>query len=200
LSLFLPTIIKGLGYSAAIAQLLTIPVYAAATITCIAVGYFADKTGKRSLFTIVCYLIILIGYIIVVAPPRFIPGLIYAGCFIAACGMYPGELFLVLFTISLDHADDSCLSDSGSPRPGVEQLGPRCEASRWNSDPDWRWLDGWRGRIELLSKHRLAQVPIGALACPDIYSFGIADYCVVLRYMQKVERETGCNWSERAWL
>ncbi|KAL2850363.1 major facilitator superfamily domain-containing protein [Aspergillus pseudodeflectus] len=89
LSLFLPTIIKGLGYSAAIAQLLTIPVYAAATITCIAVGYFADKTGKRSLFTIVCYLIILIGYIIVVAPPRFIPGLIYAGCFIAACGMYP---------------------------------------------------------------------------------------------------------------
>ncbi|KAL3456274.1 major facilitator superfamily domain-containing protein [Aspergillus heterothallicus] len=89
LSLFLPTIIKGLGYSAAIAQLLTIPVYAAATISCIAVGYYADKTGKRSLFTIACYLIILVGYIIVVAPLRFIPGLIYAGCFIAACGMYP---------------------------------------------------------------------------------------------------------------
>ncbi|KAL2829623.1 major facilitator superfamily domain-containing protein [Aspergillus pseudoustus] len=89
LSLFLPTIIKGLGYSAAIAQLLTIPIYAAATMSCIAVGYFADKTAKRSLFTIACYLIILIGYIIVVAPPRFIPGLIYAGCFIAACGMYP---------------------------------------------------------------------------------------------------------------
>ncbi|KAL2801828.1 major facilitator superfamily domain-containing protein [Aspergillus granulosus] len=74
LSLFLPTIIKGLGYSSAIAQLLTTPIYAAATMTCIAVGYFADKTAKRSLFTIICYLIILIGYIIVVAPPKSIPG------------------------------------------------------------------------------------------------------------------------------
>ncbi|KAL4860981.1 hypothetical protein BDV12DRAFT_82864 [Aspergillus spectabilis] len=89
LSLFLPTIIVGLGYSSAIAQLLTIPIYAAATITCIAVGYYADKTAQRSLFTIACYITILIGYIIAVAPPRFIPGLVYAGCFIAACGMYP---------------------------------------------------------------------------------------------------------------
>ncbi|KAL4877360.1 major facilitator superfamily domain-containing protein [Aspergillus karnatakaensis] len=89
LSLFLPTIIRGLGYSAALAQLLTIPIYAAATICCIAVGYYADKTAQRSFFTIACYITILIGYIIAVAPPRFIPGLIYAGCFIAACGMYP---------------------------------------------------------------------------------------------------------------
>ncbi|KAJ5090778.1 hypothetical protein N7532_009462 [Penicillium argentinense] len=89
LSLFLPAIIKGLGYSAAIAQLLTIPVYAAATISCIFVGYFADKTGQRSLFTVGCYGAIVVGYIIAVAPPSFMPGLTYAGCFIAACGIYP---------------------------------------------------------------------------------------------------------------
>ncbi|KAL4899189.1 hypothetical protein BDW74DRAFT_183932 [Aspergillus multicolor] len=89
LSLFLPTIIKGLGYSAAIAQLLTIPIYAAATISCISVGYFADKTKQRSFFTMACYIIALVGFIIVVAPPSFIPGLTYAGCFIAACGLYP---------------------------------------------------------------------------------------------------------------
>ena len=29
------------------------------------------------------------GFLIAVAPARFIPGLTYAGCFIAACGMYP---------------------------------------------------------------------------------------------------------------
>ncbi|KAL4779889.1 major facilitator superfamily domain-containing protein [Aspergillus varians] len=89
LSFFLPTIIKGLGYSSAIAQLLTIPVYAAATICCIAVGYFADKTGQRTLFTVACSIAVLVGYVIAVAPSKFIPGLIYAGCFIAACGMYP---------------------------------------------------------------------------------------------------------------
>ncbi|KAL4790461.1 major facilitator superfamily domain-containing protein [Aspergillus venezuelensis] len=89
LSLFLPTIIKGLGYSSAIAQLLTIPVYAAATITCVGVGYLSDKTGQRSLFALGCYAAVFVGFIIAVAPAKFMPGLIYAGCFIAACGMYP---------------------------------------------------------------------------------------------------------------
>ncbi|KAJ6114822.1 hypothetical protein N7486_000600 [Penicillium sp. IBT 16267x] len=89
LSLFLPTIISGLGYSAAIAQLLTIPIYAAATISCILVGYCADKTGQRSYFTFACYAAIVIGYLIAVVPPTFLPGLTYAGCFIAACGIYP---------------------------------------------------------------------------------------------------------------
>lgn len=91
LSLFLPAIIKNLGYSAAIAQLLTIPVYAAATISCVLVGYFSDKTGQRSFFALACYLAVVVGYIIAVAPPPFLPGLTYAGCFIAACGIYPGE-------------------------------------------------------------------------------------------------------------
>ncbi|OQE69716.1 hypothetical protein PENNAL_c0129G06796 [Penicillium nalgiovense] len=89
LSLFLPTIIKGLGYSSAIAQLLTIPVYAAASIACIAVGYFSDRMGQRSLFTLVCYGAVFVGFLIAVAPSRFIPGLTYAGCFIAASGSYP---------------------------------------------------------------------------------------------------------------
>ncbi|KAJ5991465.1 hypothetical protein N7522_011672 [Penicillium canescens] len=89
LSLFLPTIIKGLGYSAALAQLLTIPVYAAATVSCILVGYYSDRTGQRSFFTFACYTAVFVGFLIAVAPARFIPGLTYAGCFIAACGMYP---------------------------------------------------------------------------------------------------------------
>ncbi|KAJ5162176.1 hypothetical protein N7492_007568 [Penicillium capsulatum] len=89
LSLFLPAIIKGLGYSSAIAQLLTIPIYAAATISCIVVGYYSDKTGQRSFFTLGCYVAVFVGYIIAVAPAKFLPGLTYAGCFIAACGIYP---------------------------------------------------------------------------------------------------------------
>ncbi|VUC34856.1 unnamed protein product [Clonostachys rosea] len=89
LSLFLPTIINGLGYTAQIAQLLTIPVYAAATIFTLLVGYYADKTGKRSIFAMGCYIAVFVGFLIAVAPSGFIPGLSYAGCFIAACGMYP---------------------------------------------------------------------------------------------------------------
>lgn len=91
MSLFLPAIIKGLGYSSAIAQLLTIPVYAAATISCVLVGYYSDKTGQRSFFTLGCYVAVFVGYLIAVAPVKFLPGLTYAGCFIAACGIYPGN-------------------------------------------------------------------------------------------------------------
>jgi hypothetical protein len=36
----------------------------------------------------------MVGYLIAVAPAKFIPGLTYAGCFIAACGIYPGEQLL----------------------------------------------------------------------------------------------------------
>ncbi|KAF4967994.1 hypothetical protein FSARC_4555 [Fusarium sarcochroum] len=89
LSLFLPQIINGLGYTAQIAQLLTIPVYAAATITTVVMGYFADKTGGRSIYILVCYVVVFIGFLMAVAPSAFIPGLTYAGCFIAACGIYP---------------------------------------------------------------------------------------------------------------
>ena len=91
LSLFLPQIINGLGYTAQIAQLLTIPVYAAATITTVVMGYFADKTGGRSIYILVCYVVVFIGFLMAVAPSAFIPGLTYAGCFIAACGIYPSE-------------------------------------------------------------------------------------------------------------
>ncbi|GES66619.1 MFS general substrate transporter [Aspergillus terreus] len=88
-SLFLPTIIKGLGYTSAIAQLLTIPVYATASISCIVVGYFSDRLAQRSLFTLASYTAVFIGFLIAVCPTSFIPGLTYAGCFIAASGIYP---------------------------------------------------------------------------------------------------------------
>lgn len=91
LSLFLPTIIKGLGYSSALAQLMTIPVYALASMTCIIVGYFSDRWGQRSLFTLICYVFVFVGFLIAVAPKKFIPGLTYAGTFIAAAGIYPGK-------------------------------------------------------------------------------------------------------------
>jgi MFS family permease len=159
LSLFLPTIIKGLGYSAANAQLLTIPVYFAATISCLLVGYFADLTGQRGLFTAGCYITIFAGYIIAVAPPRFIPGLTYASCFIAACGIYPGKLgpttehsnifcfWYVLFLLTLQ----TCTSSyTRPPCFVVEQFRTDIKTSRRHGNSDGIWNYGWRGRFKLL--------------------------------------------------
>src|SRR4051812_40772309 len=51
-SLFLPTIIKELGYSSTRAQLLSVPPYAAACLLTIFIGWLADRTKQRGLCNI----------------------------------------------------------------------------------------------------------------------------------------------------
>lgn len=55
------------------------------------VGYFSDRLAQRSLFSLGCYVAVFVGFLIAVAPADFIPGLTYAGTFIAASGIYPGK-------------------------------------------------------------------------------------------------------------
>lgn len=49
-SIFLPTIIKGLGYTNEIAQLLSAPPYILACLCTLFVGYWSDKKGHRGFF------------------------------------------------------------------------------------------------------------------------------------------------------
>jgi cyanate permease len=53
-SLFLPTIIKGLGYENEKAQLMTVPPYVVACAFCITAGWLADKHGQRGIYMISC--------------------------------------------------------------------------------------------------------------------------------------------------
>ncbi|RFU25196.1 hypothetical protein B7463_g11143, partial [Scytalidium lignicola] len=89
LSLFLPTIISELGYTAAQAQLLTVPPYAVATVFTIVVAVFAEKTKKRSPFLLASTSFAIIGYIILLAAPSHKPGVSYLGTIFAAGGIYP---------------------------------------------------------------------------------------------------------------
>ncbi|KAK9245351.1 major facilitator superfamily domain-containing protein [Lipomyces tetrasporus] len=90
ISLFLPTIILNLGYTSAKANLLTVPIYIAACILALIVAYFSDKFQKRAIFVLVSCCIMIVGFIIAAAAPVSMPGLSYAGVFIAASGVYPG--------------------------------------------------------------------------------------------------------------
>lgn len=95
ISLFLPTIIKGLGYHAATAQLLTIPIYITAALLAILVSWLSDRATKRGasrwpyVFFPMCA--ILVGFLIAISGSAAgdIPGVVYAGVFIATCGIYP---------------------------------------------------------------------------------------------------------------
>ncbi|KAL4934577.1 allantoate permease family MFS transporter [Aspergillus undulatus] len=87
LSLFLPTIIQELGYSAAKAQLLTVPPYALGFVTTITVAILSERTKRRAPFIMVSSAIACIGYVILLAGRA--PGVSYTGTFFCCAGIYP---------------------------------------------------------------------------------------------------------------
>ncbi|KAL8939752.1 MAG: hypothetical protein Q9211_002599 [Gyalolechia sp. 1 TL-2023] len=90
-SLFLPSIIRELGYTSSTAQLLTVPIYITAAVLAVAVAWMSDRSGQRSPYIFTCTCAIGIGFIICISASARggVPGLVYAGIFIAVCGIYP---------------------------------------------------------------------------------------------------------------
>jgi len=86
LSLFLPTIIKGLGYSTAQAQLLSTPPYVFAFVTTMSVAVIVEKIKFRAPFIIGSSLLAIVGYVMLITSSR--PGPSYAGAVLAAGGIY----------------------------------------------------------------------------------------------------------------
>lgn len=86
-SLFLPTILEGMGYSGTTAQLLTVPPYTVAALMTIGVGFMADRLRLRGLFNIGCVCIGIVGFIMLIATAD--PATQYAGTYLAAAGIYP---------------------------------------------------------------------------------------------------------------
>ncbi|EJD47910.1 MFS general substrate transporter [Auricularia subglabra TFB-10046 SS5] len=86
-SLFLPSIINSLGYTATPANLLSVPVYAWACIVTCAVGFAADRTGRRGIYNLIFFTIGAIGYAILIASRN--AKLSYFAVYLAASGIYP---------------------------------------------------------------------------------------------------------------
>ena len=90
-SLFLPTIIADLGFTAARSQLLTVPPYALATILTVLVAWWSERAKRRAPFIIASSPVGIMGYIVLLAntDPTRRPGVSYVGTFFAAAGIYP---------------------------------------------------------------------------------------------------------------
>ncbi|KAI2633537.1 MFS general substrate transporter [Hypomontagnella submonticulosa] len=97
LSLFLPTIIANLGYSAATAQLLTVPPYAFAFITTVTVAVLSERFGQRAIFIGGSAIFAAIGYSILLGniDPVGRPGVSYVGVFFSAGGIYPATALVL---------------------------------------------------------------------------------------------------------
>jgi len=87
IALFTPTIINELGYSAANAQLLSVPPFVCGCIFTIMVGILSDKHGLRAPYVIGGAFVSLVGYLALYTQTS--AGASYAGAVLAAVGVYP---------------------------------------------------------------------------------------------------------------
>jgi hypothetical protein len=117
LALFMPTILKALGWTSTNAQLLTVPPYVMAAAWSIFVSWLSDRYKKRGLFAIGHSLCAIVGYALLVNTNS--AAVKYMAVFFCALGCYPlGPIFLSWGLNSL--SPSLCL------RPGLLTPPPRC--------------------------------------------------------------------------
>ncbi|PSN72317.1 high-affinity nicotinic acid transporter [Corynespora cassiicola Philippines] len=86
-ALFLPTIIRNMGYTANNAQLMSVPPYVCACFFTVIASYFADKVRKRGIFLMGFQLVAILGFALLAASGK--PSIQYTGTVFAAIGIYP---------------------------------------------------------------------------------------------------------------
>jgi hypothetical protein len=93
-SLFLPSIIAGMGYRSTTAQLFTVPPNMAAFITVLGTAYASDRFKNRGYFIIGGCVIGICGYIMMLVAKT--NAVRYAGTFLVAIGVFQGSPMLMV--------------------------------------------------------------------------------------------------------
>lgn len=85
-SLFLPTIIRNMGFSSTQAQLMSVPPYAAGCVVTIAAGFFADRSKRRGQYMLGFSALAILGWVFLISTT--IPAVQYVGTFMACAGIF----------------------------------------------------------------------------------------------------------------
>ncbi|RYN16393.1 hypothetical protein AA0119_g13342 [Alternaria tenuissima] len=88
ISLFLPTILRDLGWTATKAQLYSVPPYACACVVAIAVASVSDRTKQRGIYLAIFALPAIAGFCIMLWSTN--PNTRYGGIFLVTVGSFPG--------------------------------------------------------------------------------------------------------------
>ncbi|KAI8145184.1 major facilitator superfamily domain-containing protein [Fennellomyces sp. T-0311] len=88
LSMFMPSIVNGMGYHNIMAQVMTVPTYVCAFIWCIANSYDAGRRMERGYHIAVSAALSAIGYILLIALKDQRSDHLYAGAVIATTGAF----------------------------------------------------------------------------------------------------------------
>ncbi|KXT04923.1 hypothetical protein AC578_3416 [Pseudocercospora eumusae] len=93
---FLPSILKGLGFTSISAQVHSIPIYLTAFATTLIVAYLSERLRQRYFFALFGALLNLVGLAILLAAPQS-ANLKYAGTFLLTAGCYVAMPILVVW-------------------------------------------------------------------------------------------------------
>ncbi|KZL73165.1 major facilitator superfamily protein [Colletotrichum tofieldiae] len=88
LSVFMPTILADLGWTATEAQLYSVPPYVVAALTAITIAWFSDKTHQRGIFLAAFSLVAAIGFAILRFETR--ANIRYMAVYFVTAGAFPG--------------------------------------------------------------------------------------------------------------
>ena len=99
-ALFLPTIIKNMGYTANNAQLMSVPPYVCACFFTVTASWVADRYKRRGVFLLGFQLVAIAGFAMLAATSR--PAVQYAGTVLAAIGE------LLAFSFQIVHKIQWC--------------------------------------------------------------------------------------------
>jgi len=141
ISLFLPTIINELGYTANESQLMTVPVYALACFCTICGSLASDKVGQRGPFIMGFALIAIAGFVMLISSAA--PRIQYAGTFLAASGRLSYASLYTQLTRARRHLPHRSIDR------GLEQQQYRRQCQTWrgyrNASRVWqsRWCHRW---------------------------------------------------------
>ena len=100
---FLPTIVHKLGYSGQSANLLTIPVYVAASVNVVVMCWLSDWWKRRSTLILGLMGVEILGFVmaLVGSIEGGVPGVVYAGCFLATGCCYAAFVLNVVSSLNL---------------------------------------------------------------------------------------------------
>lgn len=93
-SLFLPTIIRGMGYTATTAQLFTVPPNIVATVLVLITAALSDRIRARGPIMIAGCVLAIAGYIMLLVAKS--SPVKYGGTFLVAAGVYPGSPMVIV--------------------------------------------------------------------------------------------------------
>ncbi|KAG8772110.1 hypothetical protein FRC12_003246 [Ceratobasidium sp. 428] len=145
ISLFMPTLLKGMGYSTIQSQLHTVPPYVVASVFSVAIAYMSFRTGRRGLWLLLIVPFVVTGLAILVGTAN--PKANYAGVFLIAMGAFPQGPILLTWATN-NSAPNTVRAVSSALVVAVGTMGPIITS--------WIYLPGDSPRYHIANNVQIA--------------------------------------------